>query len=130
MIQDKSIPTSHIISGLHSTPRHRTTSRHYAKITTIFTLLAEGNPSAFFAHVSPTVHWTVMGTRPLAGTYHSISEFQEATFARLSEFMKKDDPVRLEVVNVAGGGEQEWAVTELKVLGTCKDGFVLVNPYA
>ena len=100
------------------------------EITAIFAPLAEGNPAVFFALVSPTVHWTVMGTHPLAGTYTDLERFQKATFARLGAIMKDDDPIKLEVVNVVGGGGQEWAVTELKARGTCKNGLRFGNRYA
>lgn len=101
-----------------------------SEINDIFSNLASGNSNAFFAHVSPTVSWTVMGTHPLAGTYHTLQEFRQATFDRLGAIMKKDDPVRLEVVKVVGGGEGPWAVTELKAKGTCKNGLVFANRYA
>lgn len=32
------------------------------------------------------------------------------------------EPLKLSVVNVAGGGEQDWAVVELKADSVCKNG--------
>lgn len=31
-------------------------------------------------------------------------------------------PLQLKVVNVAGGGEQDWAVVELEANAVCKNG--------
>ncbi|KAI9688968.1 MAG: hypothetical protein M1822_000705 [Bathelium mastoideum] len=101
-----------------------------SEIITIFSHLASGNPDAFFAHVSPTVSWTITGTHPLAGTFNSLSNFRQAAFARISAVMKEDEPFRLDVVNVAGGSSDAWAVTELKARGVCKNGLVYGNRYA
>src|ERR1700735_2827268 len=49
----------------------------------------------FWARVSDTVDWTVEGTHPLAGRYHTKSDFLAATFARLDGVLVGG--VRLEV---------------------------------
>ena len=32
------------------------------------------------------------------------------------------DPLKLKVINVIGGGDEEWAVVELKADAVCKNG--------
>ena len=49
----------------------------------VFKGLEHGDGDAFFAHVADNVDWTVMGTHPLAGHYHSKEDFIAGTFAKL-----------------------------------------------
>jgi ketosteroid isomerase-like protein len=43
------------------------------RVREIFKGLEKGDGAAFFEHVADDVDWTVMGTHPLAGRYHSNS---------------------------------------------------------
>ncbi len=45
--------------------------------------------SQFFDKVSENVHWTVMGTHPLAGEYFSKETFINSTFRRLRKILKE-----------------------------------------
>jgi hypothetical protein len=58
------------------------------QVRALFTHLESGNADAFFQHVADDVDRTVMGTRPLAGTYHSKQEFIAHTFKRLNTVLK------------------------------------------
>ena len=77
-----------------------------------------------------------MGTHPCAGTYNSAQEFQEKVFGRIMPFM---EDVKISVglcitgtgagsdwskpnKEVKGEGEQYWSVTELGMVGKCKNG--------
>ena len=53
-------------------------------VRTLFANLESGRTDAFFDHVAEDVNWTVMGTHPLAGTYHSKADFLAHTFTRLN----------------------------------------------
>lgn len=100
------------------------------EVEALFKNMETQNYAEFFKHVSPNVDWTVMGTHPCAGRYASLSEFQQATFARLGAIMK-DPGIRLMVRNVIGGGvESEWATVELVAVAECKNGFQFDNTYA
>ncbi len=90
------------------------------EISQIFAGMAAGNFDEFFAHVIDDVDWTVMGHHPLAGQYKSKADFQKQTLQRLGAIMK--NPIQLEVRNVIGGGDEEWAVVELIATSTCKNG--------
>ncbi|KAM3422360.1 hypothetical protein BST61_g2719 [Cercospora zeina] len=109
-----------------------TTAKHKypsaSEIHALFSRLAT-EPELFFKRVAPNVDWTVMGTHPLAGRYHSLSDFQQATFARLGKIMKAPG-IRLKPRNVIGGGEQEWCTVELVVNGDCENGLAFDNCYA
>ena len=96
------------------------------EIRDIFKNMETGNYSKVFEHVSDNVDWTVMGTHPLAGRYTTLKDFQQATFARLAKIMK-DPGIRLNVRNVIGGGEQEWAVVELIADAECLNGEDLID---
>jgi len=91
-----------------------------SEISQVFSHLAKGDYDGFWAHVSPTVEWKVMGTHPLSGTWHSVEDFKRDTFGRLNPVMTAQ--VQPKVVNVVGGGEQEWSCVELEFDGTFKDG--------
>ena len=94
------------------------------EIRDIFKNMETGNYSKTFERVSPDVDWTVMGTHPLAGRYTSLKDFQQGTLARLSNIMK--DGIKLELRNVLGGGDQEWATIELIANAECKNGMLVV----
>ncbi|KAI9879772.1 MAG: hypothetical protein M1830_007214 [Pleopsidium flavum] len=90
------------------------------EISEIFAGMAAGNYKDFFAHVIDDVDWTVMGHHPLAGQYTNKAAFQKDTLQRLGAIMEK--PLQMEVRNVVGGGDEEWAVVELIATSTCKNG--------
>ena len=95
------------------------------EVRTLFAHLETGDADAFFAHVAPDVQWTVMGTHPLAGTYHSLADFRAATFARLDRVLREG--VLLRVTHVLAAGE--WAAVELEALSTALNGEPFANRY-
>ena len=78
-----------------------------------------------FAHVADDVQWTVMGTHPLAGEYHSKADFRAHTFARLNTVLREG--ILLRVTHVIAHGE--WAVVELQALSTALNGKPFDNRY-
>ncbi len=48
---------------------------------------AMGDGGGFFVHVADDVDWTVMGTHPLAGRYHSKAAFIAGTFDKLNKVL-------------------------------------------
>ncbi|MCA1224287.1 nuclear transport factor 2 family protein [Streptomyces sp. 8L] len=79
----------------------------------------------FFARVSDDVHWTVMGTQPLGGTYFSKKAFREATFDRLARVMKEG--VRLKLQRLYEDGDT--AIVELLATSMTNDGAPFDNEY-
>lgn len=67
-------------------------------VKSLFENLKSGENQAFFEKVLANVHWTVMGTHPLAGEYHDKESFLNATFRRLQKFLDKG--VKLEINNI------------------------------
>jgi len=57
------------------------------QVAALFAHLEQGDGAAFFAEVAEDVDWTVMGTHPLAGHYHSKQEFLAGTFAKLHKVL-------------------------------------------
>jgi uncharacterized protein len=53
----------------------------------VFEYLSTGKGSAFFDNVADDVHWTVMGTHPLAGAYKSKENFLKNTFECLDKVL-------------------------------------------
>lgn len=94
------------------------------QITAIFSHLTGTNSSysSFFSHVSPDANWTIEGTHPAAGQYTNRT-ILEATFARIDATGSEERPLVLTLTNVIGGGDEEWSVQELEVLGYCKNGW-------
>ena len=95
------------------------------KVENLFKNLETGNNDDFFKHVSDDVSWTVMGTHPLAGTYHSKEEFVSHTFGRLNRILKKG--VILKVKNVLL--QDETAVVEMESLSIALNGKPFNNTY-
>ena len=93
-----------------------------AQITTIFNYLVDGQSEHFLAHILPTVNWTIEGTHPLAGEYHNATYFTENALARLDNLASPQDPLEVALVNVIGGGNQDWSASELHIFGTVKNG--------
>ena len=94
-------------------------------IRSLFANLETGNSEEFFQHVVQNVDWTVMGTHPLAGTYHDRDIFIQSTFHRLNKVLK--DGVRLRVTNIITA--DDTAVVELEALSTALNGAPFRNRY-
>ncbi len=95
------------------------------QVRTLFAHLESGNADNFFQHVADDVDWTVMGTHPLAGTYHSRQEFIAHTFTRLNRVLK--DGVLLRVTHILVSGST--AAVELEALSTALNGAPFRNRY-
>jgi len=96
-----------------------------AQVRQLFAYLEGGDADDFFARVADDVSWTVMGTHPLAGEYHSKSAFRASTFARLNRVLREGMLLRVTHVIVHG----EWAVVELEALSTALNGTPFANRY-
>ena len=94
-------------------------------VKSLFANLEEGKSGAFFEHVADDVNWTVMGTHPLAGSYHTKADFLAHTFARLDKILKEG--VVLRVTNVLVDGDS--AAVELESLSTALNGKPFDNTY-
>ena len=94
-------------------------------VKSLFANLENGKSGAFFEHVADDVDWTVMGTHPLAGTYHTKADFLAHTFARLDKILKEG--VVLRVTNILVDGES--AAVELESLSTALNGKPFDNRY-
>ncbi len=94
-------------------------------VRTLFDNLENGRTDAFFDHVAEDVNWTVMGTHPLAGTYHTKADFLAHTFARLNKLLKEG--VVLRVINLLVDGDT--AAVELESLSTALNGKPFDNRY-
>lgn len=64
--------------------------------------LSTGQLDRFFEYVDPQVVWIVEGTHPLAGNYHSLEEFKNATFDRLDLVLKHPEKFHIEEMIVEG----------------------------
>ena len=58
-----------------------------SQVRDIFTTLVVGNGGKFFSHVADNVDWTVEGTHPLAGHYHSKADFLCHNFEKLAKVL-------------------------------------------
>jgi ketosteroid isomerase-like protein len=94
-------------------------------VKSLFANLENGRSEAFFEHVAEDVNWTVMGTHPLAGTYHTKADFLAHTFARLDKILKEG--VVLRVSNILVDGDS--AAVELESLSTALNGKPFDNRY-
>lgn len=94
-------------------------------ILKLFSHLESGNSKEFFNHVQENVHWTVMGTHPLAGIYTTKSHFVSATFARLNKVLKEG--VLLKVENILL--DENIAAIEMCALSTANNGKIFNNKY-
>jgi uncharacterized protein len=95
------------------------------KVENLFKNLETGNSDNFFKHVSDDVSWTVMGTHPLAGTYHSKEEFVSRTFRRLNRIL--EEGVILKVKNILL--QDDTAVVEMESISTALNGKPFNNTY-
>lgn len=82
--------------------------------------LSTSNPAPFFDHVSPNVVWDVMGTHPAAGHFTDLESWKKSALGTVNKCLSK--PLQLQVRNVCGGGEQEWACVELMADSVAKNG--------
>ena len=94
-------------------------------VQNLFHYLETDDNSHFFDKVADNVSWTVMGTHPLAGNYHSKTDFIVNTFVRLNKILK--DGVILKVKNIVV--QDETAVVEMKSLSTTLKGKPFNNTY-
>jgi ketosteroid isomerase-like protein len=94
-------------------------------VESLFANLENGKSDAFFEHVADDVKWTVMGTHPLAGTYHTKADFLAHTFARLDKILKEG--VLLRVTNILVDGDS--AAVEMESLSTALNGKPFDNRY-
>jgi uncharacterized protein len=84
-----------------------------------FENLSNGKTNAFFDSVVDDVHWTVMGTHPLAGVYNSKADFLNHTFERLGKILKKRPVVmKLDHIYVSG----DTAIVEMTSTSTALNG--------
>ena len=100
-----------------------TVQANYVK--SLFANLENGKSDAFFEHVADDVNWTVMGTHPLAGNYHTKADFFTHTFARLNKILKEG--VVLRVTNILVDGDS--AAVEMESLSTALNGKPFGNRY-
>jgi ketosteroid isomerase-like protein len=94
------------------------------RIRQIFKALETGDGADFFAHVADDVDWTVMGTHPLAGQYHSKTAYA-GTFAKLGKVLPKGAQLHVEHVVV----KDDEAVVELRSMATATNGMRFDNRY-
>jgi ketosteroid isomerase-like protein len=91
----------------------------------IFANLETAHEAVFFSYVADDVDWIVEGTHPLAGHYHSKSDFLAHTFEKLGKVLPLGTQLRVEHSLVSG----DWAVVELHSLATAKNGLRFDNRY-
>jgi len=96
-----------------------------AYVRGLFKNLESGDGKGFFDHVANDVDWTVEGTHPLAGHYHSKADFLSHTFAKLDKVLPQGAQLHVEHVLVSG----DWAVVELRSEATAKNGLRFDNRY-
>jgi ketosteroid isomerase-like protein len=94
-------------------------------VRNIFKNLETGDGNQFFTHVAHNVDWIVEGTHPLAGHYHSKSDFLTHTFEKLDKVLPQGAQLYVEHALVSG----DWAVVELHSLATAKNGLKFDNRY-
>ncbi|MGB8935833.1 MAG: nuclear transport factor 2 family protein [Candidatus Nitrosopolaris sp.] len=94
-------------------------------VTKLFENLSTGKTSVFFDSVIDDVHWTVMGTHPLAGVYNSKADFLKHTFERLSKVLKGGALLKVDHTFVSG----DIAVVEMTSISTTLNGKPWPNTY-
>jgi ketosteroid isomerase-like protein len=94
-------------------------------VAKLFRNLSTGNRSTFFDSVADNVHWSVMGTHPLAGVYNSKTDFLKHTFERLDKLLKRGVVIRIDHIVVSG----ETAVVEMSSTSTALNGKPFPNTY-
>jgi uncharacterized protein len=87
--------------------------------------LEGGSEEVFFNHVSDHVDWIVMGVHPLAGHYHSKSDFVNGTCAKLKKVLREGAQLSIEHLFV----KDDQAVVVLRSLATAKNGMRFEHRY-
>jgi uncharacterized protein len=103
----------------------RSQSLDVGGIHEIFRHLESGDGKGFFEHLADNVDWTVEGTHPLAGHYHSKADFLAPTFEKLARVLPRG--AQLHVQNVLLS--DNWAVVELHSEATAENGLRFDNRY-
>ena len=91
----------------------------------LFGYLRTGKSGLFFARVADDVEWKVMGTHPLAGSYHGKADFLAHTFQRLDKVLQEGVVLKVNGVLVSG----DTAIVEMESLSTAKNGRPFNNTY-
>ncbi|SMR42918.1 unnamed protein product [Zymoseptoria tritici ST99CH_1A5] len=99
-----------------------------AEIESFCASLATSDPSPFFDRVSKNVQWTVLGTHPAAGHFTSLEDWKKGALGVINDVLSA--PLQLKVVNVVGGGDEDWALLELEANAVCKNGMDYPQRYA
>lgn len=94
-------------------------------VSEVFEPLSTGDTEGFFKNVAEDVKWTVMGSHPLAGTYHTRETFVESTFARLAKIMSGTMSLQVEDIVVDG----DTAVVLLATKSKAMNGLAFNNDY-
>jgi uncharacterized protein len=79
----------------------------------------------YWARVADDVDWTVEGTHPLAGRYHTKQEFIEATFSRLDGVLQGGVKLQVEHLYIDG----DTTIAELLSTSTTNEGAPFANRY-
>jgi uncharacterized protein len=87
-------------------------------VNRLFENLSTGNGTALFDNVADDVHWTVMGTHPLAGAYKSKEDFLENTVERLDKVLEGGVIMKVDHTFVSGN----IAVVEMTSMSTALNG--------
>jgi ketosteroid isomerase-like protein len=95
------------------------------EIYALFKNLETGHSDEFFSHVADNVHWTVMGTHPLAGIYHDKKTFIASTFARINRLLKENITLKVKHIYVDGN----TVIVEMRSSATAKNGTPFDNVY-
>ncbi len=95
------------------------------QVQNIFNNIDKGENEKFFEHVADDVCWKVMGTHPLAGTYHSKQDFLTHTFMRLNKILKKGVILKVKGIIV----QNDTAAVELESYSISLSGMPFNNTY-
>jgi ketosteroid isomerase-like protein len=79
----------------------------------------------FWTQVADDVDWTVEGTHPLAGRYHSKSKFVASTFSRLAHVLPGGVKLVVQRLYVDG----DTAIVEFHSTSTTNEGAQFANDY-
>jgi ketosteroid isomerase-like protein len=89
------------------------------QVTRLFKNLENGDGKGFFDHVADDVDWTLYGTHPLAGHYHSKADFLAHTFQKLDRVLCDGAQIYVEHALLS----DDWAVVEMRSHAIAKNGF-------
>jgi ketosteroid isomerase-like protein len=104
---------------------HQATNVRADRIALFGNLRSPATHPAFWDRVADDVDWTVEGTHPLAGRYHTKKQFVEATFVRIARLLP--DGVKLEIEHLHVDGDT--TIVELRSISTTKEGTEYANHY-